>query len=312
MRLPAGFVKFRPRDYLPHISFQWRESTNGRFRATEPLGSALGGRSATPRWPRRSRPAAAAEADVGEGRRGGSPTPDGRARRGSRRSGSPTKPGLAAGRARVAAGAERRVRRRGERDRDAATEERVDEPPDRGDAEEHARRRPGRRWRCADRPVAPPVEDAHRLVALERRQEQRPAHPGADDEPAVRSTRGARPATVACSTLDTCSTRQASRRHPAGLPAGRALAEVAGRARGSPAARRRGRRSARRGVDADLVEALADDEGRPARVDAVERRPRPAAARPARQRSVVRRRTSGRWSASSNSASLSMRPSTRT
>ena len=61
-------------------------------------------------------------------------------------------------------------------------------------------------------------------------------------------------------------------------------------------------------VDADRVEALVDLE-RDGLARVLERRP---ARRAPRASSRVRRKTSGRWSASSNSSSASIRPSTRT
>ena len=143
-----------------------------------------------------------------------------RARRGSRAPGSPTKPGPPPWRACPCRAGGSDPGEAAEGDRHAAAEQRIDEPPDRGARRAARRRRRGRRWRDATRPVAPPVRtriasSCSRVVRM-----QRPAQAGADDRLARRSRGGERPATVACSTLDTCSTVRASRRHPRGrLPA---------------------------------------------------------------------------------------------
>ena len=119
--------------------------------------------------------------------------------------------------------------------------------------------------------------------------------PGADDAPGQACRRGT-PSTVACSTVDTCSTRQQSRSASAGSSAGAAFAEVARVARCSPAATTISPSASRGAVDADLVEALPDDERRPPR-SGVERRPagrRPPARSPARASSGAGRAADGR------------------
>ena len=146
-------------------------------------------------------------------------------------------------------------------------------------------------------------QDAHRLVALEGREDQRAARArrSSGRDPVAGSSVGT-PATVACSTDETCSIRSRSG-VVGGVPAGTrsgASAAVPTDSRGTTT------RPASRAAWSigDGVEPLADLE-----VDRLGAARRPS---PSRSRSAswnrTRRSTSGRWASSSNSSSASIRP----